>query len=215
LIRTETSRAERTFNDLWRSADAPPWDVRSTPIEIDKIELLLPHLHGTRSTLDLACGGGDFLDLLAARADLGRVVGVDIADNALRRAERTGRYAELVRASLQDTPAKVTGEFDLVLLGEVLYYLRDHVFALAGVTHYVAPGGLLFIALAMGPKMFGDADVEPMLALLARRGLDLVEDAILDYRLLGIPRRKWPFSFAYHQTHKRVLLLRRAASEVR
>lgn len=221
MYRATKAKADEIFNRIWATADAPPWDVQATPIEHAKIDLLAPLCGGVKTVLDLACGGGDFLDLLARRASFEKVVGVDIAENALRRAERTGHYARLVRSHLDDAPKHFQGpdaepgvpsSFDLVLLSDVLPHLADHVFVLSKLLDLVAPNGMIFIAVALGRKWFTDADVEPMRKLLQKRGFDLVVDEELDYRWLGLPRKVLPFARAYHQTHKVVLIARRAAS---
>lgn len=211
VYRTERKDAERTFNAVWSSAERPPWEVRSVSIEHDKVAILAPHLGSVRTVCDCACGGGDFLDLLAAHARFTDVVGVDIADNALARAERTGRYQELVRARLDEATDRVGRRFDLVMVGEVLPYLEaplgDFVCVVDGLT---APHGIVFLSVAMGRRGLTEREVDDARALLEQRGFQRLEDRRLDYRMLGVvPRRRLGLlSAAWGQTHKTVLVWR-------
>jgi SAM-dependent methyltransferase len=210
VYRTGKHDADRTFNALWSSAERPPWQVRSVAIEHEKVALLAPYLGSVRSVCDCACGGGDFLDLVAARGRFDAVVGVDIADNALERARRTGRYTKLVRARLDEAADQVGERFDLVMIGEVLPYLEDPLGDLARVVDgLTAPRGIVFLAVAMGRKGLSEREVGEARALFARRGFTLLEDRRLEYRFLGVPRRRLgPLSAAWVQTHKTVLIWR-------
>ena len=211
VYRTDKRDAERTFNALWSSAEQPPWEVRSVTIEHDKVALLAPYLEGVRTVCDCACGGGDFLDLVAERARFTSVVGVDIADNALERAEKTGRYARLVRARLDEAPEKLHERFDLVMIGEVLPYLEDPLGDFARVVDgLTAPRGLVFLAVAMGRKGLTEREVDGARALMNERGFTSLEDRRLEYHALGIvPRRRLgPLSSLWVQTHKTVLVWR-------
>ncbi len=191
----------------WRSADAPPWGDESAlaadPVERAKAALLAPHLAGVRSVLDCGCGGGDFLALVDPERRLGPVVGVDVAEQAIVRARRTGRYAELVCADIADAPERVAGRFDLLLLGEVLYYLRDYRGALDRLLELVAPGGVAFLALAVGRDYFGPDDLAAVRAIVAARGLRTEVDRRVDYRWFGLPRR-WLRGFG--QDSKQVII---------
>lgn len=136
-------RLERTMRRRWRNADNPPWGtLQGDPVEHAKARLLAPHIGSAHSVLDCGCGGGDFLGLIDPDRWFARVVGLDVAEQAIERARRTGRYAELVCGHLEDAPQHVSGRFDLVLLGEVLYYIRDYRTALTRmVDAFLALGG--------------------------------------------------------------------------
>ncbi len=211
VYRTDRKDAERTFNALWSSVERPPWEVRQVSIEHDKVAILAPYLASVRTACDCACGGGDFLDLVAERARFTEVVGVDIADNALARAEKTGRYARLVRARLDEAADKVAQRFDLVMVGEVLPYLEDPLGDFASVVDgLTAPRGIVFLAVAMGRKGLTEREVEGARALMRDRGFASLEDRRLEYYALGVvPRRRLgPLSSLWVQTHKTVLVWR-------
>src|SRR6185295_12562206 len=96
-----------------------------------KARMLRAHLDGVNSVLDCGCGGGDFLALADPGRRLARVVGVDVADRAIERARGTGRYTELHCAHVEDVADTIAGRFDLLVFGEMLYYVRDYRLALS------------------------------------------------------------------------------------
>src|SRR5206468_434446 len=110
-----------------------------------------------------------------------------------------------------DAPDRVRGRFDLILLAEMLYYVRDYQRTLERtVDTFLAPGGAVFIALAMGRGYFHRRGVVTVRRLLDRLGLRAVCDERIDYLLHGIPKCWFPLCFA--QESKRVLLYRRSNS---
>jgi ubiquinone/menaquinone biosynthesis C-methylase UbiE len=86
--------------------------------------------------LDLGCGTGRNLPLLAA----GRAVGVDCSLDALRRARRRAAGAPLVQASAEALPFRA-GCFDTVVSGLVLCSVRDPGRGLAEIRRVLRPGG--------------------------------------------------------------------------
>jgi 2-polyprenyl-3-methyl-5-hydroxy-6-metoxy-1,4-benzoquinol methylase len=209
VSRIRTREVFRVFNELWNDPNRPPWDVRSTPIEQKKLDLLAPHLDKVASVIDCACGGGDFLDLLCERASFEHVVGIDVAEQALVRAKRTGRYHDLYQSRIDEAHLHVSRRFDLVLVSEVLMYLDDYETPLAyAAEQLLAPGGLLFVSVALGREYFDAADVKALKRVAAAAGLQPVVEQSLDYEWLGMPRKDLPFSRAFAQTHKVVLIHR-------
>lgn len=101
--------------------------------------------------LDIGCGRGRMLKLLAARAH--RVVGVDI-DSGSRQAAR----AELLLAGLPNCSLRqgdmyqlpfADGEFDTIILDDVLGGADKPVEALKEASRLLRPGGRLFILMAV------------------------------------------------------------------
>lgn len=205
----DDAAAVRTLGAAWQDPDRPPWDVQNTPIEQEKVDLLAPRLAQIDSVLDCGCGGGDFFDLVAQRAKrkLGYVAGIDVAEGALARARRTGHYDRLVQSLLRDAPSHFDRTFDLVLLSDVLFYVKDYLEVVRRLVPLVAPGGTLFVSLAVGRKYFDEADVRRLRNALRAGGLELVVEKRLDYDVRGIPRRRIPLhDFFWAQTHKVVLV---------
>ena len=99
-----------------------------------------------RRVLELACGSGTGLGLLASRA--ARVVGGDYSDVLLARARAHYRTrVPLVRLSADALPFSA-GAFDLVLLFEASYYVPDMRKAFAEIARVLTPGGLALFANA-------------------------------------------------------------------
>jgi ubiquinone/menaquinone biosynthesis C-methylase UbiE len=77
----------------------------------------------SKDVLEVACGAGPGLGFLASRS--ARVVGGDYTDGLLRLARRHyGARIPLVRLDAQALPFR-SAAFDVVILYEALYYLRD------------------------------------------------------------------------------------------
>jgi ubiquinone/menaquinone biosynthesis C-methylase UbiE len=98
--------------------------------------------------LDLGCGNGWATRLLAERASQGRVVGIDISDEMIRRARDSSAGIENVEfrvASAERLPfddRSFTHAFSM----ESLYYYADMLAAMREVGRVLAPGGL-FVAV--------------------------------------------------------------------
>ncbi len=111
----------RDFFDRFYTGRADPWGFESRWYEERKRAVLLASLPRPRfrAALEIGCSTGVLTAEVASRAD--RVVGVDVADAPLAAARRRlGPEVELLRL---DTPDEwPEGEFDLVVLSEVLYY---------------------------------------------------------------------------------------------
>jgi len=88
--------------------------------------------------LDLGCGTGRSLPLVAA----GRAVGLDCSFDALRRARRRAAGAPLVQGTAEALPFR-DGCFDTVVSGLVLCSVGDPARGLAEVRRVLRPGGVL------------------------------------------------------------------------
>jgi cyclopropane fatty-acyl-phospholipid synthase-like methyltransferase len=121
------SKARQTLKseyfDALYAADPDPWNFAASPYEQAKYRLTLnamPELH-YRSALEVGCSIGVLTRLLASRCDF--VVAIDAAETPLIEARR--RCADLpgVRFEQMFAPDEwPDGEFDLILLSEVVYY---------------------------------------------------------------------------------------------
>jgi SAM-dependent methyltransferase len=211
-VRLDRDRLVRTMRQRWASADAPPWGtLTGDPVEQEKAALLAAYLDGVRSVLDCGCGGGDFLALLDPERRFTHVVGVDVAEQAIARARRTGRYAALVCGHVEDLAFDQDSEvrrFDLLLFGEMLYYNRDYRLTLSRtLERFLAPHGLVFVSLAMGRSYFHRRDADVVRTLMRAGGLRAVADRRIEYRTWGgVPRRWCPFVFS--QDSKQLLIYR-------
>jgi ArsR family transcriptional regulator len=101
--------------------------------------------------LDIGCGRGRLLKLLASRAH--RAVGVDIDADARQLARTDLMLAGLPNCSLRQgdmyrLPFK-DGEFDTIILDDVLADARYPVQALTEAKRLLSPGGRVFVLLAL------------------------------------------------------------------
>jgi SAM-dependent methyltransferase len=95
-----------------------------------------------KEVLDAGCGVGYGLALLAER-DPARLVGVDVAAEALERAG--GAPAELVQADLRELPLE-SDSFDVVVCFEVIEHVEGHERVLDELRRVLRPGGTLLIS---------------------------------------------------------------------
>jgi len=111
--------------------------------------LALMNFKPTDRVLDLGCGTGWASRRLARLVPAGEVVGIDVADEMLRRAEQASSGIANVRylwGSAEKIPA-ADNSFDKVLSVESFYYYADQGKALDELRRVIAPGGRLFILI--------------------------------------------------------------------
>jgi len=107
----------------------------------EPIDVMARRLAPGATIVDIGCGDGSQLDLMAARGF--RPIGVerDAQSLALR-----SRAAQVVEGSAEALPPQlVRGSFDAVLFRQVLEHLVDPVAALRNAAELLRPGGLLFV----------------------------------------------------------------------
>ncbi len=99
--------------------------------------------------LDLGCGTGWASRRMARMASAGEVVGLDVSDEMVRRAEQTSQEIMNVRyvwGSAEKIPAP-DNQFNKVLSVESFYYYADQGQALDELRRVMAPEGKLFILI--------------------------------------------------------------------
>ena len=143
--RQRAAAAEAFFSRL-----APRWDgLRSLHASEEAVEGAIEDALGdrpVRALLDLGTGTGRMLQLLGGRA--GKAVGLDASHAMLSVAranlQRAGVAAELRQGDILAPPFGL-GQFDLVLVHQVLHYLDDPARALGQAARLLAPGGRLLV----------------------------------------------------------------------
>jgi malonyl-CoA O-methyltransferase len=122
-----------------RWAPTYPREPANEMMRLDQREVLrlLPDVRGRR-VLDVGCGAGRYLDLLAGRG-AARVVGLDPEPAMLARA---AGGALVLRGGLPRLPI-ASGAFDAVVCALVVGHLRDLPGALAELVRVLRPGGSL------------------------------------------------------------------------
>jgi SAM-dependent methyltransferase len=164
------------YEDLWErlpTALAPPDFAR-------RREFLLPEVRPHDRALDLGCGSGDFTAELAHAG--AAVVGVEVAEAALRRARANHPELEF-RITPIDGPLPLEDcSFDLVWASEVIEHVADTARWLSEVRRVLAPGGRLLLSTPSHGRLrvaLGGIDrfSEPLgdhLHLYTRRSLRMV-----------------------------------------
>jgi ubiquinone/menaquinone biosynthesis C-methylase UbiE len=125
-------------------------------------------INSSDHVLDLGCGHGRSLTVLAARAEAGYVVGVDPSELMVEIASRRNRTlinaarVYVIHASAESLPFP-EGTFDKVLCVHVLYFWTDIGASLSEIARVLKPGGrlaLLFrtkadsVAAAFPPEIY-------------------------------------------------------------
>ena len=142
---------EAAYDDLgdpWASGAAEYCYQRH---KYDTLIALLPQRRYAWA-LDLGCGLGLLSQRLATRAE--QVLGLDISESALVQARRTAAHLPNLRFKQADVLAlnpELAGQFDLVVVADMLYYLNplsDELLArlAAQIGGLLKPGGLCMLA---------------------------------------------------------------------
>jgi 2-polyprenyl-3-methyl-5-hydroxy-6-metoxy-1,4-benzoquinol methylase len=128
------------YEALWRALpeDLEPADFAA------RLRFLLGHVSAGESILDVGCGGGHFaVELARAGAE---VVGLDIAEEALRRARKLDPDLDL-RVIEEGAPWPVEdSSFDVVWAGEVMEHVADTSVWLSEARRSLRPGGRLLVS---------------------------------------------------------------------
>jgi 2-polyprenyl-3-methyl-5-hydroxy-6-metoxy-1,4-benzoquinol methylase len=157
--------------DPWREAvwRAVPEGARPERFA-ERRAFLLGAVGAGDRVLDLGVGDGAFA---AALLDAGAAVsGVDVAEEALRRARARAPGTDLRHVAEGEPLPFAEDAFDVVWAGEVLEHVADVVGLLAEVRRVLRWGGTLLattprldrlalLALALGPARWGDAWFDP------------------------------------------------------
>jgi ubiquinone/menaquinone biosynthesis C-methylase UbiE len=124
-------------------------DMEEHHSDITDQTIALMELKPADRVLDLGCGTGWASRRIARQVPSGEVVGIDVSDEMLRRAEQASAEINNVRyiwGSAEKIPAE-NSTFTKVLSVESFYYYADQGQALDELHRVMAPGGRLFILI--------------------------------------------------------------------
>lgn len=166
-----------------------PWGFATSDYEAGKYAATLAALPQPRyaTALEVGCSIGVLTRMLAPRCD--RLLALDVAEGALdaARARCAGQPGLEFRRMVVpgEWPA---GQFDLILLSEVVYYLdrADVAQLVERVCEALRPGGEVILVHWTGPTDYplsGDAAAEGFIADAGRRLTLLRQDRQERYRL--------------------------------
>ncbi len=109
--------------------------------------------------LDIGCGTGAMLDVLAPYGD---VVGADYSPEALsycaRRGTDSGKRYKLTRADIRCMPFQ-SGSFDVVTAMDVIEHIDDDGVALREIARVLRPGGFLLATVPAYRSLWSEHDV--------------------------------------------------------
>jgi 2-polyprenyl-3-methyl-5-hydroxy-6-metoxy-1,4-benzoquinol methylase len=147
------------YEDLWERL---PDDLRPPDLE-RRQRFLLAHVRPGLRVLDLGCGAGEFTFALARAG--AKVIGVDVAEAALRRARARDASLDL-RLTPVDGPLPLAdNSFELVWASEVIEHVADTAPWLSEIRRVLVPGGVLLLTtpnhsrlalLALGLERFSE-----------------------------------------------------------
>jgi SAM-dependent methyltransferase len=128
-----------------------PFSYSTTPYEAARLEAMDKALGSAPlgTVLEVGCAEGHFTEKLCGRA--GRVIALDISTVALERARKRAPAAFL-EADLMTWDPGLFAPFDVVVLGDVLYYLdrpgvaEEFAGLFPRVASWLKPGGKLLLA---------------------------------------------------------------------
>jgi SAM-dependent methyltransferase len=106
------------------AADPDPWEFETSAYESAKYQATLAALPRAQysSAFEIGCSVGVLTERLAASCE--HLLAVDVAERALRQARERCRDLPHVRFACMQVPDELpAGQFDLILLSEVGYYL--------------------------------------------------------------------------------------------
>ncbi len=124
-----------------------PWGCAAVVDSLNNrlfLELVF-HERGFAGILDVGCGLGAFTKKVQERQPQARVAGCDISATAIRKA--TAAYPEIDFFVLDIQKGEIpAGQYDLIILSEVLWYILDNVGAVfAKIRNALRPNGVLAI----------------------------------------------------------------------
>ncbi|HLW55352.1 MAG TPA: class I SAM-dependent methyltransferase [Candidatus Angelobacter sp.] len=144
---TADKKLQQEFNQ-WAAAGRGD-EMEHHHSDITEQALALMDLQPSDRVLDLGCGTGWASRRIARVATRGEVVGLDVADEMLRRAQQASSGIGNLRyvwGSAESIPA-ADASFDKILSVESFYYYADQGKALDELHRVLAPGGQLFILI--------------------------------------------------------------------
>ena len=146
-ISSPDERLKLEFNRWADEGRGEEMERHHLPITAPTLSLM--QLRPADRVLDLGCGAGWATRLLASLLPQGRVVGVDISDEMVRRARAASQDVPNVefRVGSSERLPFDSGSFDKVLSVESFYYYADQGRALDELLRVLSPGGRFFILI--------------------------------------------------------------------
>lgn len=175
-------KTRRKMNRQFRRRE-DPFSYATTPYEGARLVAMDEALGSgpLGPVLEVGCAEGHFTEKLVRRSS--RVLAVDISVVALARARKRAPQAVFIEADLLTWEPDAAGPFDVVVLGDVLYYLdrpgvgEEFSVLFSRIASWLNPGGRLLLAHGFS----GDKELARRRSLRERfesSGLRLVSETI-------------------------------------
>jgi cyclopropane fatty-acyl-phospholipid synthase-like methyltransferase len=176
------------FDDLY-ATDADPWRFATSAYERDKYEKTIAALPRSEydRVLEVGCSIGVLTERLASRCQI--LISVDVSETALEAARKHCAHLQKVSFQRAAVPSDwPDGDFDLILLSEVVYYLDIHdVDRLVDrVLSSIKPGGEVLLVHWLGETHYpltGDEASDHFIARLGDRMKITKQSRRTQYRL--------------------------------
>ena len=124
-------------------------EMEESHLPIVEPTLALMNLQPADRVLDVGCGSGWLVRRLAARVPNGSVMGIDVSDEMVRRAQAGSTSVPDIQFQLgtaEEIPAP-NGSFTKVLSVESAYYWHDPARGMGEIFRVLAPGGSAWILI--------------------------------------------------------------------
>ncbi|MET1027082.1 MAG: class I SAM-dependent methyltransferase [Dongiaceae bacterium] len=195
ISRRAKTTLSAAYFDAKYSIDPDPWNFNASAYEAEKYAATLGALPDDAygNALELGCSIGVFTQQLAGRCR--KLTAVDISDLALDAARKRCAHLEHVQFLCMTAPAAwPDGQFDLILLSEVLYYfdLPDLKAVAKRVRQSLLPGGTVILVHWTGTTDYplsGDVAADSFIAEMDDIALVSRQLSTEKYRL-DVLRRK-------------------------
>ena len=196
----------------YRRVGSDPWGLDWRPSQVERYHQMIDVLMATlrvrgvvpRTVLDIGCATGTFTAMLARALGGGatEVRGIDVTELAIERARSRYPGVAFDCLTIDEAEARFAGQFDLITLLEVLYYVPEPERAgvLRRVRQMLKPGGIVLVSsmIARHPYM-SPAQLQGLVAssfsvvdsgALSLRPLAMIEKPLL--RLMPLFERLRP-----------------------
>jgi ubiquinone/menaquinone biosynthesis C-methylase UbiE len=140
------------YERMYRFEDTYWWFVARRRLIVSLLESAYSQ-DGRQRLLDIGCGTGAMLDMLAP---FGSVIGADFAPQALAFCRTRGDYP-LTRADVRRLPF-AEGSFDAVTAMDVIEHIDDDKAASAEIFRVLRPGGRLFVTVPAYQFLWSEHD---------------------------------------------------------
>lgn len=158
LTRHEGGYDERYVSALAAAEDRHFWFRARNAVIRGVMTTIEPTLPAPYRILELGCGTGNTLRVLADVCRRGSVFGADAQHPGLVVA-RSRLSCPLFQADIQHLPFQREVRFDVAALFDVVEHIQDDVGALAAVRSWLTAGGRLLLTVPAGPELWSDFDV--------------------------------------------------------